>query len=112
MTDHYLLNMHVIHNASLIRKTLSRHHYTPKPYIEDQQAEHSRLAKVLQVISSIKHAKAQAKAAETQVKNKAARADPSEVNTVAAGTEVSDEPGRTLGDFNCDIVPEDETMLQ
>ncbi len=95
--------MHALHNASLIRKTLPRHHYEPKPYLQDREAEHTRLAKVLQVNGPIKRAKAQAKAAETRAKNKAARAGATEVSTAAAGNESTVQPGVVLLDDEMQI---------
>ncbi len=52
--------------------------------MQDRAAEHLRLAKILQVSEPEKRAKAQAKAAETRARKKAAREGPTAPKKVTA----------------------------
>lgn len=68
----YFVNMHALHNASLIRETLPRHLTKPMPYFGDRHAKHLEFAAKLQVSGPAKRAVTQAKAADTRARNKAA----------------------------------------
>ncbi|KAJ7477826.1 hypothetical protein B0H11DRAFT_1726278 [Mycena galericulata] len=63
----YILNMHGLHNAHLIREVLPRLLTAPVRYLEDRVASHHRFAAQLRQIGP-------AKRAETQAKTKATRA--------------------------------------
>ncbi|KAI0781920.1 hypothetical protein C8Q75DRAFT_812065 [Abortiporus biennis] len=69
----YLLNMHALHNAHLIRKVLPRSLTTPVPYFTNRGNKHREFASSLRVAGPVKRAATQAKAKETHEarKNKA-----------------------------------------
>jgi len=73
--DRYVLNLHALHNAGLIRQTLPRHLTAPAYYIPvaDRVDKHKEIAVRLQVSGPQKRANTQAKAAETRVRNKIAK---------------------------------------
>ncbi|KAF5372390.1 hypothetical protein D9615_009298 [Tricholomella constricta] len=71
----YILNMHALHNAHLIRETLPRHLTAPKPIFEDRQAKHREFSAVLQETGPVKRAGATAQAQATRAKNKKAKVD-------------------------------------
>ncbi|KAF8064464.1 hypothetical protein FPV67DRAFT_1672161 [Lyophyllum atratum] len=73
-SDRYILNMHALHNAHLIRKVLPRHLTAPTPYRADQLVFHKELAAGLRVTGPAKRAASQAKAKATRERNKAAKA--------------------------------------
>lgn len=71
----FVLNMHALHNAALIRETLPRELTRPKPYIQPQErrAAHDRSAELLQVSGPAKREATKAKAKATREKNKQAK---------------------------------------
>ncbi|KAJ6595239.1 hypothetical protein DFH09DRAFT_906296, partial [Mycena vulgaris] len=71
----FLLNMHALHNANLIRETLSRHMTQPKPCFLDRRAKHNEFAAKLRETGPEKRAVAQAKAQATKLRNKQDKAD-------------------------------------
>ncbi|KAH9912209.1 uncharacterized protein B0H18DRAFT_942872 [Fomitopsis serialis] len=73
-TPRYLLNMHALHNADLIRETLPRNLTEPQYYLADRQVQHCRIATALRVTGSVRRKQIAAKAAETRARNKEARA--------------------------------------
>ncbi|KAH9927850.1 hypothetical protein B0H21DRAFT_678671, partial [Amylocystis lapponica] len=44
---HYILNMHMLHNAALLRKAIPRHLSQPIPYLQNRRAEHDKMAAAL-----------------------------------------------------------------
>jgi hypothetical protein len=104
---HYIINLHALHNAALVRKYLPRHLTQPKPLYEDRQARHNELARNLRITQTEKRAKSAAKAKATREANKAKKqsrtavAAVSERPDVEAETEdedgMEDEPGGQLG---------------
>ncbi|TFY66993.1 hypothetical protein EVJ58_g1912 [Rhodofomes roseus] len=68
--ERYLINMHALHNADLIRKTLPRSLSAPTYYYEDRQTKHQEFARGLRIVGPIKRAAAAAKAAETRARKK------------------------------------------
>lgn len=80
---HFILNLHALHNAALIRKALPRHLTAPIPYLQDREAEHSKMASSLRTAQNAKRAKeatarkerATARAAE-KVASEALNGDP------------------------------------
>ncbi|KAI0630610.1 hypothetical protein C8Q77DRAFT_1160168 [Trametes polyzona] len=73
--DRYLLNMHALHNAALIRDILPHELTSPIPYLTDRELRHSELASAMRISGPRKRAGAQAKAAETRARNKHAAKD-------------------------------------
>ncbi|KAJ7441176.1 hypothetical protein B0H11DRAFT_1933111 [Mycena galericulata] len=71
----FLLNMHALHNAHLVREILPRHLTKPKPCFPDRCAKHDEFAAKLREIGPAKRAQAQAKAQATKLKNKKDKAD-------------------------------------
>ncbi|KAH9942016.1 hypothetical protein B0H21DRAFT_811258 [Amylocystis lapponica] len=72
--ERFLLNMHALHNAALIRETLPRSLTRPKLYIEDRLVKHGEIAAHLRVTGPQKRAQTLAKSAETRARNKAKKA--------------------------------------
>ncbi|KAH9922155.1 hypothetical protein B0H21DRAFT_175850 [Amylocystis lapponica] len=69
---HYVLNMHALHNAALIRKTLPRHLTKPEHYLEDRRAQHDKMAASLRTSQDSKRSKeADARKARSAAKNAA-----------------------------------------
>ncbi|KAI0364688.1 hypothetical protein BV20DRAFT_955723 [Pilatotrama ljubarskyi] len=69
----YLLSMHALHNAALIRGALPRDLSAPIPYLADRQTRHRELSAMLRTTGPLKRAEAQAKAAETRARRKQAK---------------------------------------
>ncbi|THH10950.1 hypothetical protein EW146_g8209 [Bondarzewia mesenterica] len=78
--DRYLLNMHALHNASLIRETLPRHLTILKRYFSDCKAKHDEFAANLRITGPVKHAETATKAKATREKKKWAKAKGAECN--------------------------------
>lgn len=68
--NHFILNMHALHNAALTREALPRSLTEPRPYIRDRQAKLDEIAQGLRISGPVKRAQAAAKAAETRARNK------------------------------------------
>ncbi|KAJ7448863.1 hypothetical protein B0H11DRAFT_1743965, partial [Mycena galericulata] len=68
--QHFILNMHALHNAHLIREVLPRQLVAPIPYLTDRRATHDRFAEQLRVSGPAKRAAIQAKARATKETNK------------------------------------------
>ncbi len=58
MRKRYIINLHAIHKASLIRETLPRHLTRPVPFFTDRVAKHLQCAAQLQVSGPAKRAEA------------------------------------------------------
>ena len=72
--DKYLINMHTIHNAPLIRETVKAVYGGPKPYFgTDRQSQHNAAAARLRVSSPKKQAEANEKRKATREQNKSAK---------------------------------------
>lgn len=70
----FLINMHAIHNASLIRETVKNVYGGPKPYFgTDRQSHHNAAAARLRVSGPKKRAEANKKRKATRERNKAAQ---------------------------------------
>ncbi|KAG6818880.1 hypothetical protein H0H93_000679 [Arthromyces matolae] len=72
--EHYLINMHALHNAHLIRDVLPRSLSAPRPYVPDSRASRNELSVRLSISGPEKRAETQRKAQETRAKNKASKA--------------------------------------
>ncbi|KAI0073338.1 hypothetical protein K474DRAFT_1649687 [Panus rudis PR-1116 ss-1] len=72
--DRYLMNMHALHNADLIRQSLPRHLWKPVPYLKDRAASHAQFAEKVREVRPAKRAEAVTKAAETRARKQAAAA--------------------------------------
>lgn len=85
----YILNMHALHNASLIRKVLPRSLTAPKPYVEDRHKLHTEAAAQLR---GILHTRREATKATRALKTAlASSANPApEPCTAPTGTRDSD----------------------
>ncbi|KAI0682681.1 hypothetical protein BC835DRAFT_1424141 [Cytidiella melzeri] len=87
----YILNMHALHNAHLVRSILPRSLTTPVPLVPDREAFHRQIAEGLRVSGPAKRAETQAKAKNTREKKKQAAMTlpaapgPSEVGRLAEG---------------------------
>ncbi|KAK7008238.1 hypothetical protein R3P38DRAFT_2948527 [Favolaschia claudopus] len=68
--EHFILNMHALHNAHLIREVLPRNLSAPIPYLSDRVATHSRLAAQLRETGPAKRAETRAKTQATRARNK------------------------------------------
>jgi succinate dehydrogenase/fumarate reductase-like Fe-S protein len=70
--DHFILNLHALHNTDLIRETLPAELTTPKPIFPDRWKKHREFAAELRISGPAKRAAARAKAKATREKNKQA----------------------------------------
>lgn len=72
--DKFLVNMHAIHNASLIRETVKTVYKGPKPYFgTDRRSHHDAAAARLRVSGPKKRAEANEKRKATRERNKSAK---------------------------------------
>ncbi|KAJ7715041.1 hypothetical protein B0H16DRAFT_1340263, partial [Mycena metata] len=71
----FLVNMHGLHNAHLIRETLPRHLTELKPCFVDRKAKHFEFAAALREVGPEKRAQAIAKGQATKAKNKQNKID-------------------------------------
>ncbi|KAJ7707163.1 hypothetical protein B0H16DRAFT_1824386 [Mycena metata] len=71
----FILNLHALHNAHLIREILPRHLTAPKPLFADRYAKHCEFAAGLREVGPEKRAQAIAKGQATKAKNKKDKAD-------------------------------------
>ncbi|KAJ4464605.1 hypothetical protein C8R41DRAFT_872068 [Lentinula lateritia] len=91
---HFIINMHALHNAHLLRRFLPRYLTVPRPLHSDRKKWHGELAKTLVVTQAEKRAETNRKAAETRAKNAATKnAAAVAKNTETAGTETGDQAG-------------------
>jgi len=67
---HFIINMHALHNATLLHKVLPRHLTAPKPLYADRRARHYEIAAGLRVTQTEKRAHTAAKAKATREANK------------------------------------------
>lgn len=84
--EQYMLNLHALHNAHLIRAILPRSLVAPIPYVADCQAHHNMIAKGLRGTQDGKRAEKTKKADE---KKKAA----ANAGIQAAAAAATSEPG-------------------
>ncbi|KAJ7635967.1 hypothetical protein DFH06DRAFT_1272024 [Mycena polygramma] len=66
----FILNMHALHNAHLIREVLPRSLVAPVPYLRDRAATHIQFAEKLRETGPARRAKIHAKMKDTQARNK------------------------------------------
>ena len=71
--DRYILNLHALHNADLVREALPRSLVAPVPYFDDRYSKHCDLAAQLRNSNPAKRAAAKAKGQETKRRNKEAK---------------------------------------
>lgn len=70
----FLVNMHAIHNASLIRETVKAVYKGPQPYFgTDRKSQHNTAAARLRVSGPKKRAEANEKRKATRERNKSAK---------------------------------------
>lgn len=83
--DHYIINTHALHNATLTRKLLPRHLTAPIPYFDPamRQAEHQKMAASLQTAQDERRTKEAA--AQKERRSKAA-------NTLYSDSSASAQP--------------------
>lgn len=103
--ERYLLNMHALHNADLIRQILPRHHWAPKCYVADRKAAHQEFAAKARSLGTKKREETAAKAAATRARKKAAVAD--EGRAGEAGTSSASAPTEQTNSFGADIENEE-----
>ncbi|KAI0310177.1 hypothetical protein OF83DRAFT_1088541, partial [Amylostereum chailletii] len=96
----FLINMHAMHNASLIRETLPRTLVEPVPYFKSElrRFKHDKLAEQLRVTGPIKRAATAAKAKATREKNKAGKDNLEGPHVDSGDTEGVDEAADREGD--------------
>ncbi|KAI0665635.1 hypothetical protein C8Q78DRAFT_985916 [Trametes maxima] len=82
--DRFLINMHALHNAALIREVLPRNLTQPIPYLADRVARHRDIAAGLRISGPIRRAQTQAKAAETRARKKELKAKDATSNSTAS----------------------------
>ncbi|KAJ7778812.1 hypothetical protein DFH07DRAFT_865489 [Mycena maculata] len=68
--ERFILNMHGLHNAHLIREVLPRTLTAPVPYLPDRVSSHRRFAAQLRETGPAKRAEIRAKTQATRAKNK------------------------------------------
>jgi hypothetical protein len=83
---HFVINMHALHNASILRKVLPRELTAPKPLYTDRKAHHYKIAAGLRVTQSEKRARTAAKTKATNEANKRKK----QSTSTAAGERVPD----------------------
>ncbi|KAI0311552.1 hypothetical protein OF83DRAFT_1166297 [Amylostereum chailletii] len=66
--DNFVINMHAIHNAALLRATLPRILTRPIPYHQDREAMRKQVAAGLRILGPAKRAATKAKGAETRAR--------------------------------------------
>jgi hypothetical protein len=71
----FLINMHALHNAHLIRETLPRHLTAPRQLFSDRCAKHFEFAAALRAVGPEKRALAAARGQATKARNKQDKAD-------------------------------------
>lgn len=69
----YFINMHAIHNSTLIRRTLPRSFSKPKPYYLDREAKHNQFANEASLANSKRREATATKQREARKRNKQAR---------------------------------------
>jgi hypothetical protein len=69
--NHFVINLHALHNATLLRKILPRQLTAPKPLYEDRRARHNEIAAGLRITQAEKRARTAAKTKATRDANKA-----------------------------------------
>ncbi len=102
-TERYLLNMHALHNADLIRQILPRRHWAPKPYLSDRKSSHQRFAAKARSLGTKKREETAAKAAATRARKKEALTSEGragEDRTNAASTSAEHGNGSQVNDIN------------
>ncbi|KAF6765746.1 hypothetical protein DFP72DRAFT_798276 [Ephemerocybe angulata] len=67
---HFVLNIHSVHNAHLLRRVLPRELYAPTPLYADRAAHHALLASELRITQSDKRARTKEKTRATRAANK------------------------------------------
>jgi hypothetical protein len=69
--EHFVMNLHALHNATLLRNILPRHLTAPKPLYADRKARHCEIATSLRVTQAAKRSLTAAKSKATRDANKA-----------------------------------------
>jgi hypothetical protein len=69
----FIINMHALHNAHLLREVLPRTLTAPVPYLNDRTAAHRRFASQLRETGPAKRAEIKAKTQATRERNKSNR---------------------------------------
>lgn len=72
--DYFVINLHGLHNATLLRKILPRSLTAPRPLFEDRKAQHFQIAATLRVTQTEKRARSAAKSKATREANAASKA--------------------------------------
>jgi hypothetical protein len=72
---HFIINMHALHNATLIRRLLPRSLTIPNPKHEDREAYHNQLAIEVRKLITNKRRETTRKRNETWARNKKQKAD-------------------------------------
>ncbi|TFY58537.1 hypothetical protein EVG20_g8108 [Dentipellis fragilis] len=87
----FIINLHALHNAIVLRESLPRHLTEPQPYLSDRAKVHQEIAARLRVTGPAKRAAAVAKAAETRARNakgKESNSGSSQQVNIGSGTHI------------------------
>jgi hypothetical protein len=105
---HFVLNLHALHNAALIRQVLPRHLTSPKPLYNDRQARHFEIATKLRVTQALKRETTKAKGKATREANNAKKRQASGLvgNSVVPAAD-EDEDSEIDGEGNAMVGIED-----
>ena len=98
-----VINMHALHNATLLRNILPHHLTALKHLYTDQIAWHHKVAAQLHVTQVEKHAHTAAKSKATREANKAKRQNQqtviAEESASYSGSDSDEHPDRSLGEY-------------
>ncbi|KAG8868868.1 hypothetical protein FRB98_003179 [Tulasnella sp. 332] len=87
--DHFIINLHALHNAAKIRKVLPWKLTEPRPWLSDRKATHAVVAGIVRSTQGPKRVETQRKKAEATAKAGAKKKSESEKAPTATSPEVA-----------------------
>ncbi|KAG8867181.1 hypothetical protein FRB97_003462 [Tulasnella sp. 331] len=87
--DHFIINLHALHNAAKIRKVLPRKLTEPRPWLSDRKATHAVMAGIVRSTQGPKRVEIQRKKAEATAKAGAKKKSESKKAPTATSLEVA-----------------------